>query len=271
MGTVITREASHRTIRLGSRDEVATVTLNRPQVHNAFNAELIVELTECFQALAADDSVRCVILRGEGRSFCAGADVNWMRASLDLTEQQNMADALRMSDMFAAIDETPKIVIGGVHGAALGGGMGLLAVCDIVIAAEGTTFGFTESRLGILPAVISRFVVPKIGVSWARRLFLTGEPFDSARAREIGLAHEVVASDELDDAIESVIVEAKQAGPLAVGEAKRLISGLTERSPGERRAFTAAHIARVRTRPEGQEGLRAFLEKRDPSWRRRRD
>jgi methylglutaconyl-CoA hydratase len=245
---------------------VGTVTLNRPEVHNAFNAELISELTAVFEALSADDSVRAIILRGNGKSFCAGADVNWMRESLDLDESENIRDALRMSDMFAAIDQAPQAVIGRVHGAALGGGMGLLAVCDIVVAAADTRFGFTEARLGIIPAVISRFVVPKIGSSWARRLFLTAERFGADRAMEIGIVHDVVAEGDLDARMDALVPEILASGPRAVREAKVLISGLLERRDAERRSFTAERIAAMRTSAEGQEGLRAFLEKRKPEW-----
>jgi len=247
--------------------DAVAVSLRRPEAHNAFNAELIAELTAAFQKLATDESVTTVVLQGEGKSFCAGADVNWMRESLDLSEQENLEDALRMSDMFAAIDEAPQAVVGRVHGAALGGGMGLIAVCDIVVAAEGTIFGFTETRLGIIPAVISRFVVPKIGPSWARRLFLSGERFGCDLAREIGLVHEVVLAEELDAAVDRVVAEVRQAGPQAIREAKALIRGIVDRGPEEWREFTAARIARVRTSAEGQEGLRSFLEKREPSWR----
>lgn len=247
-------------------DGVATVTLNRPDVHNAFNAELISELTAAFDALGADDSVRAIILRGNGKSFCAGADVNWMRESLDLDESENVRDALRMSDMFAAIDGVPRAVIGRVHGAALGGGMGLLAVCDVVVASADTRFGFTEARLGIIPAVISRFVVPKIGSSWARRLFLTAERFGTERALEIGIIHDVVDERDLNAAVDDLVGEVLASGPNAVREAKELIAGLPDRPDAARRSFTAERIAAVRTSPEGQEGLRAFLEKRKPEW-----
>jgi methylglutaconyl-CoA hydratase len=257
---------SHKTLQIAVYDMVATVSLNRPEVHNAFNAQLIGELTETFQALARDASVRVIVLRGEGKSFCAGADVNWMRESLDLSGEENIADALRMSDMFAAIDEAPQAVIGRVHGAALGGAMGLLAVCDIVVAADDTRFGFTEARLGIIPAVISRFVVPKIGPSWARRLFVTGEGFGSDRAREIGLVHDVAAGGDLDETIAEVCTAALNSGPNAIRESKALIAGLEARAPAEWRELTAQRIAAVRTSPEGQEGLRAFLEKRNPAW-----
>ena len=252
-----------------SRDrDVAWVTLNRPDLHNAFDSRLIVELTAAFSTLSRDESVRIIVLRGAGKSFCAGADVNWMRKRLDLSESENIEDALRMSDMFSTIDQAPQATICQVHGAALGGGMGLVAVCDIVVAAEDSRFGFTEARLGIIPAVISNFVVPKIGVSWTRRLFLTAERFDAARAREIGLIHDVSPAGALEDAVRTVIKDLRASGPRAVQEAKLLIAGLVGLSPAERRTFTAQRIASVRTGLEGQEGLRAFLDKRPPSWAR---
>ncbi len=267
----------YETLRIAVDHHRRTVSLDRPEVHNAFNAKLIEELTDAFSPRAARRhtavggaagvDVRATVLRGNGKSFCAGADVGWMRESLELTEQANLEDALRMSDMFSAIDSTSHAVIGRVHGSALGGGMGLIAVCDIVVAADNTRFGFTDSRLGIIPAVISRFVVPKIGASWARRLFLTGERFDAKRAQEIGLVHDVVPEDDLDVTVDRIVEELQSAGPEAVREAKSLITGLASRPASEHREFTAGRIAAVRTSPEGQEGLRAFLEKRPPHWR----
>src|SRR5579872_1730860 len=202
---------------------VAEVRLNRPDVRNAFNAELIAALTAEFQALGDDESVRAVVLSGEGKVFCGGADISWMRASLDLSFEENVRDAQAMSDMFRAIDRCSKPVIGKVHGAALGGGAGLAAVCDIVIASADAIFGFTEVKLGIIPAVISPFVLAKIGASNARALFLTGERFDAKRALHIGLVHEVVVADTLDVCIERITNEIASAGPGAVAAAKALI------------------------------------------------
>jgi methylglutaconyl-CoA hydratase len=254
------------TIELEIDGQVATISLNRPSVRNAFNAEMIAELTETFLGLRTRDDIRVVVLRGNGPTFSAGADITWMRSSLDFTEEQNGADALHMSDMFAAIDEAPQVVIGSVHGAALGGGMGLLAVCDIAVAAEGTKFGFTEAKLGIIPAVISRFVLGRIGAHWARALYLTAERFGPDVARQIGLVHWIVATDELDDCIRAKVREVLTSGPEATRVAKRLIAEASAMPPRELRDYTARAIARVRTSPEGQEGLRAFLEKRRPSW-----
>lgn len=238
----------------------------RPDVRNAFNAELIAALRDTFAALAMDESVRVVVLEGEGRSFSAGADVAWMRAALDLDEAANMRDAEAFSDMYRAIDRCPKPVIAKVHGAALAGGIGLCAVADAVVAHEETQFGFTETKLGIIPAVISPFVLAKIGASHARRLFLTGERFDAARAQAIGLVHEVVHGDALDGTVDAIVEEFESAGPHAVAAAKAMIASVAATSYDDSRALTARAIARQRVTPEGQEGLRAFLERRAPAW-----
>ncbi len=247
---------------------VARVTLARPEVRNAFNAALIAELRTTFTALGADDTVRVVILGGAGASFCGGADVNWMRASLELSQAENVADAEAMSDMFRAIDRCPKPVIARVHGAALGGGAGLAAVADIAIASDETMFGFTETKLGIIPAVISPFVLAKIGVSNARALFLTGERFTASRALAIGLVHETVPLVDLDETIERIVAELRTAAPSAVAAAKTLVADVRAASYDGSRALTARAIASQRVTPEGQEGLRAFLERRAASFTR---
>ncbi len=254
------------TIRVSSAGGLARVALARPDVRNAFNAEVIAELRTAFEELGGEPSVLAIVLSGEGKVFCGGADVNWMRASLELAHEQNVADARTMSDMFRAIDRCPKPVIARVHGAALGGGAGLAAVCDIVIAGEDAIFGFTETKLGIIPAVISPFVLAKVGVSNARALFLTGERFDARRAQAIGLVHEVVENDALDAAVERVVAELRTAGPEAAAAAKRLIADVDALSYDASRDHTAHAIARQRTTPEGQEGLRAFLERRAAGW-----
>ena len=246
----------------------ASVRLARPQVRNAFNAEVIAALTSAFEHLGSDPAVRSIVLSGEGAAFCGGADVNWLRASLALTHTENVAEASAMSDMFRTIDRCGKPVVARVHGAALGGGAGLAAVCDIVVAAEGTLFGFTEVKLGIIPAVISPFVVAKIGASNARALFLTGERFDARRAQAIGLVHEIVAPGDLDAAVERVLSELRSAGPQAVAAAKQMIFDVRGAGYDESRTLTAEAIARQRTSAEGQEGLLAFLERRKASWLR---
>jgi methylglutaconyl-CoA hydratase len=244
------------------------VTLARPEVRNAFNAELIAALRDTFLALGQDASVRVVILEGEGKTFCGGADVNWMRASLDLSEKENVRDAEAMSDMYRAIDRCPKPVIARVHGAALGGGAGLCAVADAVVAEAETVFGFTETKLGILPAVISPFALAKIGASNARRYFLSGERFDAPTALAIGLVHEVATDDALEGTVDAIARELESAGPTAVAAAKGLIPQVLAASYDDTRTLTARAIARQRTSAEGQEGLRAFLERRAPGWTR---
>jgi methylglutaconyl-CoA hydratase len=228
---------------------------------------MIADLTSAFRGLAVRDDIRAVLLRGLGPAFSAGADARWMRASLEFSVEENMADALRMADMFAAIDETPQPVIAQVHGACLGGGTGLIAVCDIVLAAADALFGFTETRLGIIPAVISSFVVPRIGASWARALFPTGERFGPEVAQRIGLVHWIAPAGELEAATNEKLAGIRAGGPGAVRAAKALVTELYRPAQDGAREETARRIAALRTSPEGQEGLRAFLEKRAPLWR----
>ena len=253
-------------IRLVVSEGIAHVTLARPEARNAFNAETIEQLHDVFARITAADDVRAVVLAGEGKVFCGGADIGWMRESLELSFDANVADAERMSDMFRTIDNCPKPVIGQIHGAALGGGAGLAAVCDIAIAADDAVFGFTEVKLGIIPAVISPFVLAKIGASHARALFLTGERFDARRAKHIGLVHEVVPAVELGAAVEHCLEELFTAGPAAVRAAKLLIRRVIDNDYDESRAITARAIAQQRIGTEGQEGLRAFLERRQASF-----
>jgi methylglutaconyl-CoA hydratase len=253
-------------IHLTVGDGIARVTLARPEVRNAFNAEVIEQLHDVFTRITAADDVRAVVLAGEGKVFCGGADVNWMRASLELTFDANVGDAERMSDMFRAIDNCPKPVVARIHGAALGGGAGLAAVCDIAIAADETIFGFTEVKLGIVPAVISPFVLAKIGPSHARALFLTGERFDAQHAQAIGLVHDVVPVGDLDAAVEGRLAEIRTAGPGAIAAAKLLVRRVLDNSYDDSRTITTQAIAKRRVSPEGQEGLRAFLERRPASF-----
>lgn len=248
------------------REGVATVTLDRPEVHNAFNPALIEELTRCFAALGGDAGVRAVVLTGAGRSFSAGADIEAMRQSLDLTPAENVADAERLAALFATIDRCPKPVVARVNGAAIGGGVGLVAVCDVAVAAEGTRFAFSEVRLGIAPAVIGPYVVRRIGPGHARALFLTGARFDAARAREIGLVHRVVPAEGLDAAVAEVVAALLAGGPAAQAAIKALLADLPGLEEAGARAYTTDLIARLRTGAEGQEGLRAFLEKRPAAW-----
>jgi methylglutaconyl-CoA hydratase len=254
-------------ITIAGDDSVVRVRLNRPEVRNALDAQLIAELTSIFRGFDDRPHVRAVVLEGEGAIFCGGADIKYMRAALDLSEAQNHDDALRLSDMFAAIDECPAPTIAKVQGAALGGGAGLIAVCDIVLAEEDALFGFTEAKLGIVPAVISPFVLRKIGQTHARALFPTAERFNAQRALRIGLIHELVPPGQLDAMVESKIQELLTSGPGAARLAKRIARTVGSLAQDEARQWTAQRIAAQRISPEGQEGLRAFLDKRRPSWR----
>jgi methylglutaconyl-CoA hydratase len=257
-------------LRVERDGAVARVTLDRPDVRNAFNGELIAALTDAFRTLAAEpaEPLRAVVLAGAGPTFCAGADVAWMRSAASLDEAATEADATRLAAMLDTIDTCPAPVVARVQGAALGGGMGLCAVSDIVVASADATFGFTETRLGILPAVIGPYALAKIGETHARALFLSGSRFGAERAREIGLVHEVVADEAaLDARVAELLEELLAAGPTAARAAKALIRKLRGQPPAQARALTVAALARQRSSPEGQEGLSAFLEKRDPSWR----
>jgi methylglutaconyl-CoA hydratase len=245
---------------------VEHVVLNRPAVRNAFNEHAIRELTWWADSAAKDRNLRVAVLSGMGPVFCAGADVTWMAHMIGFTQQENIEDAAEMGRMFLSLDRLPIPLVGRVHGAALGGGAGLCAVCDIVVAAEDAVFGFTEVKLGIIPAVISPFVLAKIGRSAARELFLTGARVSAVRAREIGLVHAVVPAAELDQRVAAYVAELLTSAPEAVGAVKTLIPEVTRRGPGEATALTSEAIARRRVSAEGQEGLRAFLEKRTPAW-----
>jgi methylglutaconyl-CoA hydratase len=245
---------------------VVRVTLDRPDVRNAFNEQLIAELTDWAESVAPSARERVAVLAGTGRMFCAGADVTWMSRMVGASNEENIRDARTLGRMFAALNSLPMPLIGRVQGAALGGGAGLAAVCDVVVAAEDAIFGFTEVKLGILPAVISPYAIAKIGQSAARELFLTGARFSAARAKEIGLVHAIGEEAELDRIVGKYVNDVLTAGPHAVGAAKRLIASVANRAPDDVLEATVEAIARQRVSPEGQEGLRAFLEKRKPSW-----
>jgi methylglutaconyl-CoA hydratase len=252
---------------------VVRVTLNRPEVRNAFNEAVIAELwdwagnvTQYGPPAGSGRRPRVAVLAGAGKAFCAGADLTWMSRMAAYSHEENLRDAAALAAMFNALDSLPLPLIGRVHGAALGGGTGLAAVCDIVVAAEDATFGFTEAKLGILPAVISPFVVQKIGISAARELFLTATRFPAARAKEIGLVHAVVPEADLDAAIDAYVRELLSSGPGAITGAKRLIAAVAGRIPAEVADLTAETIARHRVSAEGQDGMRAFLEKRRAGW-----
>ncbi|MDO8834195.1 MAG: enoyl-CoA hydratase-related protein [Vicinamibacterales bacterium] len=246
---------------------VETVTLNRPQVRNAFNEAVIAELTDWAESAASAASLRVAVLAGAGSAFSAGADLAWMAQMAEASHDENVRDAERLAAMFHALDALPVPLVGRIQGAALGGGCGLAAVCDIVAAASDAVFGFTEVKLGIIPAVISPFALAKIGRSAARELFLTGARFPAARAREIGLVHTVVPEAELDAAVAGTVRELLAAGPEAVAAAKRLIREVWPLDVPDARRVTTQAIARQRVSAEGQEGMRAFIEKRRAGWR----
>jgi methylglutaconyl-CoA hydratase len=252
---------------LTRRDGVVEyMTLNRPDVRNAFNEAMIAELTAWAASINADDDVRVAVIAGAGKVFSAGADITWMANALNYTHDENVQDANAAARMFAALDTLPIPLVGRVHGAALGGGAGLSAVCDVVVADESAVFGFSEVKLGILPAVISPYALAKIGRSAARELFLTGMRFNAARAKEIGLVHAVVPRDQLDAKVEKYIDEFLNAAPDAISTAKALIPRVWARGAFDAAGLTAEAIAAQRVSKEGQEGLRAFLEKRKASW-----
>lgn len=247
------------------RNGVVTVTLSRPELHNAFNAELIQEATELFRTLGRGQQ-RLVVLTGAGTSFCAGADINWMRSMKDYTEEENYRDAKSLATLFHTLNEISCPVIGRVNGHALGGGAGLVACCDFVVAQDKALFGFTEVRLGLIPAVISPYVIAKIGESNARAWFLSGERFGAQGAREMNLVHEVVAAEKLDETVEAVTKRFLPAAPGAAREAKALVRLVCPAPAVEDE--TCRRIAKLRVGGEGQEGMRALLEKDKPSWGR---
>ena len=252
-------------ITVTNEGPIVRVTLNRPDVRNAFNEEMIAELTGWARAVPGSGA-RVAVLSGAGKAFCAGADLNWMAKMVSYTREENVRDAQAMAAMFEALDTLSIPLVGRIHGAALGGGVGLAAVCDIVVAGDDAVFGFTEAKLGILPAVISPFAIRKIGISAARELFLTGSRFTAARAKEIGLVHGVVPPAQLDVAVDDYVRDLLTSAPGAIAGAKRLIAAVAGRAPADVAALTAATIADQRVSPEGQDGMRAFLEKRPAGW-----
>jgi methylglutaconyl-CoA hydratase len=258
--------APYRSLRFETRGAVARIALARPDVRNAFDDALIAELTRAFAEAAGDPAVRVVVLSGDGPSFCAGADIAWMRRAGGYSREENEADAERMARMLRGIDACPKPVVALAHGAAIGGGVGLVAAADIAIAAEETVFSLAEVKLGILPAVISPYVLRAIGPRAARELFLTGERFDAREALRVGLVHRVVAAGELEEAGRKKVASLLSSGPEAVRAAKALIEKVAGRGPEEAMPLTVRTIAERRASAEAKEGLSAFLEKRKPAW-----
>ncbi len=243
---------------------VGVLTLNRPDVRNAFDADLIAGISRTVAELP--DAVRVLVLRGEGKVFSAGADLAWMRSMKDFSYAENVEDSRKLRRMFELLDACPVPVVGRIHGAAVAGATGLVACCDVAVAAEGTIFAFTEVRLGLVPAVISPWVVRKTGYAFARAAFLTAERFDAERAYEVGLVHRVAPADELDDVVEGYVEGFLASGPEALRETRELVDDVAGRPPDEVGERTVETIARARVSDEGQEGIAAFFEKRPPRW-----
>ena len=259
-------EGTYSTLRLEREGPLRRVVLSRPDVRNAFDEEMIRDLTAVLTALSADSGARAVVLSGDGKTFCAGADVNWMRRAASYSREENLEDARRMAKMLRTIDTCAKPVVGQIRGAAIGGGVGLAAVCDIVVASDNTVFSLAEVKLGILPAAISPYVLRAIGPRQARDCFLTGERFGAEEARRIGLVHRVVADAELEEAVSAKVAALLTSGPEAVAAAKRLIESVAGKDIDAAFSETSQAIAERRASEEGREGLSAFLEKRKPSW-----
>lgn len=255
--TVLTYEKTGR---------IGRVTFNRPEIHNAFNSTVITEMSQVFTEMGKDDDIRVVLLTGAGKSFCAGADLNWMREVIDQSFDQNLAESNALADLFYQIYTFKRPVVGRINGAAIGGGTGFVAVCDIAIAAESARFSFSEVKIGVVPACIGPYVIKKMGEGKARELFITGERMNAQRAFEVGLVNKVVADADLDRAVDELIGSILTSGPEAVAMAKKLVSEVPNMSPSEFKPFTAEMIAKLRISDEGQEGMDAFLNKRKPRW-----
>ncbi|THF65090.1 enoyl-CoA hydratase/isomerase family protein [Pseudothauera rhizosphaerae] len=257
----------YETLEIELQAGVATVWMNRPDVHNAFNAQLIADLTAACRQLDADDAVRVVVLAGRGKSFSAGADLNWMKAAGAASEAENFADAMKLAGMLRTLAGMDKPTIARVHGAALGGGMGLASACDICVAGDRAVFATSEVKFGIIPSAISPYVIRAIGERHAYRYFQTAERIDATRAAELGLAHERVATEELDAKVAEIVAALLQGGPKSQAAAKDLIRGVANRPVSDAVVEdTARRIAQLRATPEAREGLSAFLDKRLAAW-----
>ncbi|MDH7517466.1 MAG: enoyl-CoA hydratase-related protein [Candidatus Thermoplasmatota archaeon] len=256
----------YNTIETRREKNVVTVALNRPDVHNAMNEQLMKELTLIFKELNNDENVRAVVLTGNGKSFCSGADLNWMKSMISYSKEENIKDSKLLLDLFESIYNCDKPVIGRINGAAFGGGLGLIAVCDLSVALPDLKFAFSEVKLGLIPAVISTFVVKRIGIANMKRLFITGERFDSNHAKEIGLVDYVVPENEFDLTVKKYVELVCSSGPNAVKEIKKLTNNYENLDEKNYKKFTVEKIAELRVSDEGQEGVSAFLEKRKPRW-----
>jgi len=258
---------AYETIEISKDNDIVTVSLNRPDMHNAMNELLMKELTQCFKELSNNDSVRAIVLTGKGKSFCAGADLNWMKSMVSYSKEENIKDSRLLLDLYEAIYMCSKPVIGRINGHAFGGGIGLIAVCDITVTIPDRKFAFSEANLGIIPSVISTYVAPRMKKADMRRFFITAERFDSETACNIGLIDYVVSSKELEEKINECIKLVRSSGPIAVKEAKNLIDNLSKMDNKDYKEFTVKKISELRISKEGQEGINSFLEKRKPSWR----
>jgi methylglutaconyl-CoA hydratase len=256
------------TILVDVADSVARVTLHRPNVRNAFNEVMIRELRQVFAQLKDDPAVRAVVLTGEGTAFCAGADLHWMRQVLTFSFEQNLQDSLELAHLFREIYELPKPVVGRINGAAIGGGSGLVAVCDIAIASDQAVFSFSEVKIGLVPACISPYVLKRVGERYTREYFMTGERLDAARALHCGLVNRVASAFELDAAVDSLLRSLCSSGPQALATCKRMLREVSDMTLDQAGPATAEAIARMRMSDEGQEGMSAFLERRKPIWLR---
>ncbi len=248
---------------------VLTLRMNRPRVHNAFDAEMIREMTGALQTADKNETVRMVVITGTGSCFSAGADLNWMSSLVEASQDENKRDALRLAKLMRSLNYLSKPTIAKINGAAFGGGLGLIAACDITVAVDNTRFGLTEAHLGLAPAVISPYVIRRIGETYARRYFLSAERFDSQRAYDIGLIQQIVAAEQLDEAVEDSIRQVLKSGPTAAAQCKQLVFKIAGHNADSQKItdeYTAGLIARLRVSSEGQEGLAAFLEKRKPDW-----
>jgi len=257
---------NYETLEVSLEARVATVTLNRPKVHNAFDEVMISELGEAFGRLKADPGVRVVVITGAGKSFCAGADIHWMKKVIDYTFEENLADNLALSETLRRIHTCPRPVIARVNGAAIGGGAGIASACDIAVASERAVFSLSEVRLGLLPACAVPYLVGKVGPSRTRELMLLGERLTAGRALECGLVNAVVPHEELDEAVRERVENLLASGPEALAACKRLVERVSSMDLEEAGSYTAETLARLRIGEEGQEGMRAFLSKRPPSW-----
>ena len=260
------KENKFQTIRLAVDGDVARITFARPDVHNAFNATMIGELAQAFDRVKTEVSVRVVVLTGEGESFCAGADINWMRKIIDYSYEQNLSESLQLAEALHKLYSLPKPTVAMVNGTAIGGGNGFLSACDIAVAAEEAHFGLSEVKIGLVPAAISPFVIRKIGESKAREYFLTGKRISAQKAQEIGLVNQVVPREKLEETVDELVSLLLTSGPEALANCKELIFQVPQMGLEEVKEFTARMISDLRISEEGQEGMASFLEKRKPKW-----